>query len=85
MPVPGTAFLLERVGGWLGFLGPGWIYAGRPRRGLLMLVRWLVFVGIEALRYPSLRLSPISGPRRNPRLGGSLCRVSPRLRSGQPA
>ncbi|MBI3286724.1 MAG: hypothetical protein HYZ68_01620, partial [Chloroflexi bacterium] len=49
MPVPGFAFLLEMVGGWLGFLGLGWIYAGHPLRGLAVLVGWLVFISIEAL------------------------------------
>jgi hypothetical protein len=69
MPVPGTAFLLEMIGGWLGFMGLGWIYAGRPRRGLVILVGWLVFVGIEALlnfvvvgvcRWPKRGLIPIT-------------------------
>jgi TM2 domain-containing membrane protein YozV len=40
---PMVALLLEVIGGFFGFLGIGWIYAGRPARGLILLVTyWLL-------------------------------------------
>ena len=35
---PFVALLLEVAGGFFGFLGLGWIYAGRPALGLLLLI-----------------------------------------------
>jgi hypothetical protein len=38
-----VALLLELVGGFFGFLGIGWIYAGRPVGGIILLVSyWLL-------------------------------------------
>jgi hypothetical protein len=35
--------MLEVVGGFFGFLGIGWIYAGRPATGILLLIGyWLL-------------------------------------------
>jgi TM2 domain-containing membrane protein YozV len=40
---PFVALLLEIVGGFFGFLGIGWIYAGRPAMGILLLLGyWLL-------------------------------------------
>jgi TM2 domain-containing membrane protein YozV len=40
---PFVALLLEVVGGFFGFLGIGWIYAGRPVMGILLLIGyWLL-------------------------------------------
>ena len=40
---PFVALLLEIVGGLFGFLGIGWIYAGKPAHGVLLLVGyWLL-------------------------------------------
>lgn len=40
---PFVALLLEMGGGLFGFLGIGWIYAGRPVMGVLLLVGyWLL-------------------------------------------
>jgi len=40
---PFVALLLEVLGGFFGFLGIGWIYAGRPARGILLLIGyWLL-------------------------------------------
>jgi TM2 domain-containing membrane protein YozV len=35
---PFVALLLEVVGGFFGLLGIGWIYAGRPAKGILLLI-----------------------------------------------
>jgi hypothetical protein len=35
-----AAFLLEALGGGLGFMGMGWIYSGRPFVGIMMLGSW---------------------------------------------
>ena len=35
---PMVALLLELIGGFFGFLGIGWIYAGRAAPGLVLLV-----------------------------------------------
>ena len=35
---PFMALLLEIVGGFFGFLGIGWVYAGQPAVGILLLV-----------------------------------------------
>lgn len=40
---PFVALVLEVVGGFFGILGIGWIYAGRPLMGVLLLVSyWLL-------------------------------------------
>ena len=40
---PFVALVLEVVGGFFGLLGFGWIYAGRPAMGLLLLISyWLL-------------------------------------------
>lgn len=40
---PVVALLLELIGGFFGFLGIGWIYAGRPALGVALLVSyWLL-------------------------------------------
>lgn len=40
---PVVALLLELIGGFFGFLGIGWIYAGRPTAGLaLLVIYWLL-------------------------------------------
>jgi hypothetical protein len=40
---PFVALILEVIGGFFGFLGLGWIYAGRPAGGILLLVSyWLL-------------------------------------------
>jgi len=40
---PFVALMLEVVGGFFGFLGIGWIYAGRPATGILLLIGyWLL-------------------------------------------
>ena len=40
---PFVALGLEVVGGFFGFLGIGWVYAGRPVLGILLLVSyWLL-------------------------------------------
>jgi TM2 domain-containing membrane protein YozV len=40
---PFVALLLEVVCGFFGFLGIGWIYAGRPAMGILLLISyWLL-------------------------------------------
>lgn len=40
-----NAFLIELVGGFLGFLGLGYIYAGRTNDGLIRLIAWWVLIG----------------------------------------
>ncbi len=40
---PFIALVLEIAGGFFGFLGIGWIYAGRPTMGILVLISyWLL-------------------------------------------
>ena len=40
---PFIALILEVVGGFFGFLGIGWIYAGRPVMGISLLIGyWLL-------------------------------------------
>jgi len=46
---PFVALLLEVVGGFFGFLGIGWIYAGRPALGVLLLVSYWVLDWIIGL------------------------------------
>jgi hypothetical protein len=40
---PNTAFLIELLGGLVGFLGLGYIYVGRTNDGLIRLVIYLVY------------------------------------------
>jgi hypothetical protein len=44
VPDPNTAFVLEFVLGLFGFLGIGWVYAGRIPLGLVMLAGWWIIV-----------------------------------------
>jgi len=51
---PNTAFLIELIGGFFGFLGIGYIYVGRTNDGILRLVLWILydviaFITISAL------------------------------------
>lgn len=39
---PFMALMLEVVGGFFGFLGIGWIYAGRPAMGIVLLVGYWI-------------------------------------------
>jgi len=40
---PFVALVLEVMGGFFGFLGLGWIYAGHPALGILLLIGyWLL-------------------------------------------
>jgi hypothetical protein len=72
---PFIALILEVVGGFFGFLGLGWIYAGRPAIGIALLVGyWLldwaigvtlsiVTIGLWCFVWPAqnLILSAVSG------------------------
>lgn len=40
---PNTAFLIELIGGFLGFLGVGYLYVERTNEGLKRLVLWLAY------------------------------------------
>lgn len=40
---PNTAFLIELVGGFFGFLGLGYFYVGRTNDGILRLALFLVY------------------------------------------
>jgi len=40
---PNTAFLIELVCGFFGFLGVGYLYAGRMSDGILRLICWWIF------------------------------------------
>jgi TM2 domain-containing membrane protein YozV len=46
---PSVALLLEVAGGFFGFLGIGWIYAGRPAMGILLLVGYWILDWIIGL------------------------------------
>jgi TM2 domain-containing membrane protein YozV len=39
---PFVALLLEVVGGFFGFLGIGWMYAGRPVMGIILLITYWI-------------------------------------------
>lgn len=72
---PFIALVLEVVGGFFGFLGLGWIYAGRPAMGIALLIGyWLldwaigvtlsiVTIGLWCFVWPAqnLILSAVSG------------------------
>jgi hypothetical protein len=65
---PFVALLLEVAGGFFGFLGFGWIYAGRPARGILLLIGYslldwvlgvlltIATVGVWCLIWPAQNL-----------------------------
>lgn len=44
-----TAFLIELVGGFLGFLGIGYLYAGRTNDGILRLILWIIYAVIAGI------------------------------------
>ena len=39
---PFVSLVLEVTGGFFGFLGIGWIYAGRPTLGVLLLISYWI-------------------------------------------
>ncbi len=43
---PNTAFLIELVGGILGFLGLGYFYVGKTNDGIIRLIGWWVFMAL---------------------------------------
>ena len=45
---PFVALILEVVGGFFGFLGFGWIYAGKPLMGISLLVGYWLLDGAIA-------------------------------------
>jgi TM2 domain-containing membrane protein YozV len=57
---PNTAFLIEMVGGFFGFLGLGYFYVGRTNDGVLRLLIWLAY-GITAYIIITLLLAVIIG------------------------
>jgi TM2 domain-containing membrane protein YozV len=46
---PNTAFIIEMIAGFFGFLGVGYMYAGRTSDGLLRLIGWWVFLAVAWL------------------------------------
>jgi TM2 domain-containing membrane protein YozV len=46
---PNTAMVIEILAGYFGFLGMGYLYAGRTAAGLLRLFGWWAFIGLAAL------------------------------------
>lgn len=49
-PEPGTAALLEVLGGlFLHTYGIGWIYAGEVGKGLIIMFGWWIVAGINAI------------------------------------
>ena len=68
---PFVALILEVVGGFFGFLGLGWIYAGKPAEGALLLVcYWLLDWGIGlALAFATFGLWCLVWPAQNLILG----------------
>ena len=51
---PFVALVLEVVGGFFGFLGLGWIYAGSPGWGVVLLISywlldWIVGLSLSAV------------------------------------
>ena len=46
---PNTAMVIEIVAGYFGFLGIGYLYAGRTAAGLLRLFGWWAFIGVAVL------------------------------------
>lgn len=46
---PNTAMVIEIVAGYFGFLGIGYLYAGRTAAGLLQLFGWWAFIVVAVL------------------------------------
>lgn len=40
---PNTAFLIELLGGFFGFLGIGYMYGGKINDGVLRLILWIIY------------------------------------------
>lgn len=54
---PNTAMVIEIVAGYFGFLGIGYLYAGRTAAGLLRLFGWWAFLAlvvVAAVSFPVL-------------------------------
>jgi TM2 domain-containing membrane protein YozV len=46
---PNTAFVVELLAGFFGFLGIGYMYAGRTNEGIIRLIVWWVFIGMSLI------------------------------------
>lgn len=46
MSKPSIAVIIELVGGYLGLLGLGWVYAGDVLRGILILVGYFILLSV---------------------------------------
>ncbi|MCS7222872.1 MAG: hypothetical protein RML36_12860 [Anaerolineae bacterium] len=53
---PNTAMVIEIVAGYFGFLGIGYLYAGRTGAGLLRLFGWWAFIVAVAIGLPFLTI-----------------------------
>lgn len=43
---PNTAFVIELLGGFFGFLGIGYMYVGRTNEGIIRLLAWWAIMGL---------------------------------------
>ncbi len=70
---PNTAMIIEIVGGYFGFLGIGYLYAGRTVAGLLRLFGWWAFLILVVVGAAGLSALPLLGVLANPNdIGGVL-------------
>jgi hypothetical protein len=55
---PNTAMVIEILAGYLGFLGIGYLYAGRTAAGLLRLFGWWAFLTLVVIGAAGLSVLP---------------------------
>lgn len=63
---PNTAMVIEIVAGYLGFLGIGYLYAGRTAAGLLRLFGWWAFLILVVVGATGLSTLPLLAVFANP-------------------
>jgi TM2 domain-containing membrane protein YozV len=56
---PNTAMVIEIVAGYFGFLGIGYLYAGRTVAGLLRLFGWWAFIIVAVLVVTTIPFAPL--------------------------
>jgi len=63
---PNTAMVIEIVAGYFGFLGIGYLYAGRTAAGLLRLFGWWIFLLVAVFSAAGLSVLPTLAVLTNP-------------------
>jgi len=73
---PNTAMVIEILAGYFGFLGMGYLYAGRTAAGLLRLFGWWAFLALVVIGAAGFSVLPFLAVFVNPENAEGLLSMS---------